>query len=88
MDSAARTHIDAAVDRMLVRVATAIERDAQAFAPVDTGELRGSIRAGSPMGGMVRITASADHSVYVELGTRHQAAQPYLSPALNRERAI
>lgn len=88
MDAAARREIEQATNTMLVRIAAAIERDAQRFAPVDTGELQGSIEAEPPAGGRVRIVARADYAGYVELGTRHMSAQPYLSPALYRERVI
>lgn len=96
MDARARAHVDAAVQRMLVRVAAAIVRDAKRFVPVDTGRLRDGIKARPPIGKTVRIVSSrVDPAggregvpVYVELGTRHMAPQPYLKPALFRKRAI
>lgn len=88
MDYGAQRHVDAAATAMLVRIAEAIERDAQRFAPVDTGELRASIQAGPPVLRTVRVTAGADYAGYVELGTRYMRAQPYLAPALYRERVI
>lgn len=88
MDAAAQREVDALIEGLLVRVAGAIERDAQRLAPVDTGELRRSIHAEEPHGRTVRVVAGADHASYVELGTRHMSAQPYLKPALYRERAL
>lgn len=87
-DASAERHIADATDRMLARIAQAIATDARRFAPVDTGELVGSIEAGTPSGGKVRVTAHADHAGYQELGTRHHEAQPFLSPALYRARVI
>jgi len=51
-----------------------------AHPPVDTGELRDSkyIQVSHLM---VEVGFDSDHAVYVELGTVHMAAQPYLLPA-------
>lgn len=43
---------------------------AKATAPVDTGEYRDSIHLEDGDDGEVLVVASADHSIYVELGTR------------------
>jgi len=73
---------------LLSREAAArVVADAQARAPVDTGQLRDSIRA---VPGVVptfwRVEATAPHAQFVEYGTRFQSAQPYLIPALEAER--
>lgn len=48
-----------------------VVRSAQDTAPVDTGEYRASIHLeDGDEGGEVLIVASADHSIYVEHGTR------------------
>lgn len=88
MDAAAEREIERAATALLVRVADAIARDAQTIAPVDTGRLRASIEASLPEGKTVRVHARANYAGYVELGTRHMAAQPYLSPALFRVRPL
>lgn len=95
MDVNARHEIDDAINKMLLRVAHDIEADAQRFAPVDTGALRDGIHVEGPTGNTVYVVASRDVPgddpkvpVYVELGTRHMAAQPYLRPALYRERNL
>lgn len=64
-----------------------IERDAKAFAPVDTGNLRGSITSeteitGSSIRGEVGPTAS--YGAYVEFGTSRMAPHAYLGPAFDR----
>lgn len=43
---------------------------AKATAPVDTGEYRESIHMEDGEDSEVLVVASADHSIYVELGTR------------------
>jgi HK97 gp10 family phage protein len=65
------------------QVVEEIAADARRLAPVDTGELRRSIHVDGD-----EVVASADHAVYVELGTRYMAAQPFLGPALYKRRVI
>ena len=75
---------------VLRRTAFAIEADAKASAPVDTGNLRSSIatrfegdgRTGSMT---AEVGASAQYAPYVELGTSTQAGQPFLGPAFDRQ---
>jgi HK97 gp10 family phage protein len=77
----------------------AIVADAQDGCPVDTGKLKASIHQVMRDDGMaVQIHADAKavgwdgeekdytYAGYVEEGTRHMAAQPYLRPALWRQR--
>lgn len=58
---------------------------AKQVVPVDTGELRDSIKAtklvGNQYGVKGEIEATAGHALYVELGTVKMRAQPYLRPA-------
>lgn len=60
---------------------------AQVRAPVDTGALRASgfLRPAMRRGGEVVGTwgFSALYAAYVELGTVHMAAQPYIRPAMD-----
>lgn len=86
MDAHAEAQIEAAVRRLLDNVADDIEADAQRIVPVDTGHLRSTIHRGPVEGHSVKIHADADYAAYVELGTRHMDAQPYLKPALYRKR--
>lgn len=53
---------------------------AKRIVPVDTGELQESIHQEVDGDGM-RLVASSDHAVYIELGTVKMHAQPYLRPA-------
>lgn len=61
--------------------------ESRRLAPVDTGELRDSItyqvrRTATSFA--IVVLAGADHALYVELGTSHMSAQPYLRPVLDR----
>lgn len=57
-----------------------IEGHAKTRAPVRTGHLKTSIQA-SGHGLDWRVDSPANYSLYVEFGTRHMGAQPYLLPA-------
>lgn len=57
------------------------ERDAKAFAPVLTGELKERIE-GRALGLFGEVVSRADYSDYVEDGTSDTAPQPFMSPAL------
>lgn len=56
------------------------ERDAKAFAPVLTGELKGRIE-GRAAGLLGEVVSLADYSDYVEYGTSDTAPQPFMTPA-------
>lgn len=69
---------------VLRKAVTDIQGRAQTLAPVDTGNLRGSItsevgRDGAAIRGEVGPTAN--YGRYVEEGTSRQRPQPYLRPA-------
>lgn len=84
------------------RMDTAVERlaelsadDMRRTAPVDTGDMVGTIRIEKPADGVRLVkcggtTAASgeyvDYAVYVELGTSKMAAQPFMRPALYRLR--
>ena len=63
-----------------------MERTAKRRAPVDTGNLRGSIgsRVDSKYQAIeILLWAGADYARFVELGTSRMSAQPFLRPALD-----
>lgn len=81
------------------RLGPAIADDARAGCPVDTGKLKESIhQVMAPDGMAVQIHADAKaedrngddldytYAGYVEEGTKHMDPQPYLRPALWRQR--
>ncbi|SIT91699.1 HK97-gp10 family putative phage morphogenesis protein [Edaphobacillus lindanitolerans] len=68
--------------KVVQKHATRMNGLAQRNAPVDTGELRRSIRTGYSDGGLTATTKVGVHyGPYVEYGTRFMAAQPFLRPA-------
>lgn len=72
------------------RTVLAIEADAKAFAPVDTGFLRSSISSSvtgdGRFGGMTaEIGPTAEYGVYQEYGTSTQPGTPFLAPAFDRQ---
>lgn len=63
-----------------------IRERAKFRAPVDTGALRRSITV--VRAGKLRyvVKTGVDYAGFVEFGTRHMAAQPFLGPALEEAR--
>lgn len=57
--------------------------EARTLAPVRTGHLRSNSEVEGE-GGNSLIKFNAEYAAYVELGTRKMAAQPFLTPAVNR----
>lgn len=69
--------------RVVAKTARDIEADAKGFAPVDTGNLKGSIT--SDIGGLsAEIGPTANYGVFLELGTSRMAPQPFMGPAADR----
>lgn len=73
-------------ERIVAKVALDVQAGAQDRAPVDTGYLRGSIRAVRVGEAHWRVTVGADYGIYPELGTRFMAARPYFGPAVQAVR--
>lgn len=68
-------------EQVVAKAALDIEAQAKMRAPVDTGLLKNSIHV-EPRSPLERNVSSPVHySVYQEFGTRHMAAQPYMTPA-------
>lgn len=63
----------------------AILNDAQRIVPVDTGHLRDSGYS-KVEGDHVEVGFTAEYGGYVELGTEHMRASPYLRPAAYQDR--
>jgi HK97 gp10 family phage protein len=69
------------------KTADEIEDEARKRVPVDTGDLRASIRTQGPLNGdplAYQVTAGnrfVGYAPFVEFGTRRMAAQPFLMPA-------
>lgn len=74
-----------AIERALESVGITAEAYAKLNCPVDTGRLRNSITHVVD-DKAVYIGTNVEYAGYVELGTRHQKAQPYLKPAATDHR--
>lgn len=68
--------------RVEQRTARTAVASIQQRAPVETGELRDSIREEDG-----RVVATAPHAGFVEFGTYRMAAQPYFIPGMEDARA-
>ena len=77
--------VQQAVSTVIARYALLIEASAKKAAPVDTGNLRASIRTELEALSAV-IISGADYSAYVEFGTSRMRAQPFMFPALEQHR--
>lgn len=65
-----------------------VEENMKILAPVKTGNLEGSIesRKENPAERHERVVGpTAEYAIFVEFGTRHMAAQPYVTPAAEAE---
>ncbi|MEM0095037.1 MAG: HK97 gp10 family phage protein [Candidatus Bathyarchaeia archaeon] len=69
------------IQEHLERWAMEVREYARALAPVRTGRLRNSIYTRTS-GWTVEVGASAEYAIYVEFGTRHMQAKPFLRPAV------
>lgn len=74
------------VSAVIRHVAEMVAEDARRIVPVDTGRLKASIQVEDAGHEKARVHATAPYAGYVELGTRHMAAQPYLRPSLYKWR--
>ncbi len=74
--------LDQALAKALEEVGLAAEGYAKKACPVDTGRLRNSVtHLVQPSEKAVYIGTNVEYAPYVELGTAHMAAQPFLVPA-------
>lgn len=73
------------IDKRLEQSGIVVTNQAKLFSPVDTGRLRSSLTYEKD-GNTVQIGTNVNYAWYVEGGTRHAAAQPYLVPGMNSAR--
>ena len=69
----------------LVRAGLTVQNEARRLCPVDTGRLRASIimkQGATNRGPYVEVGTNVSYAAFVEYGTQHSPAQPYLRPAL------
>lgn len=70
-------------DRIVEAAARQLESRAKQLAPVDTGAMRASIAVTNTGPAQRRIGPTTRYAVFVEMGTRHKAARPFLMPAFD-----
>ena len=75
---------DARIGRELERGAIRTTATAQSLAPVDTGRLRASITWEWVGYHLIEVFTVVAYSHFVEWGTVHAQAQPYLRPSYER----
>jgi HK97 gp10 family phage protein len=74
--------------RNITKACLLVEGDAKKDCPVDTDRLRSSITHEVDTDEMAGyVETNVDYAPYVELGTYKMAAQPYLYPALEKNKS-
>lgn len=75
------------MDEKLEEAARLVEADAMRMAPVDTGRLKNSIHSRPKERGKSWVVGSnVKYAPYQEYGTSKMPAQPYLRPALQKNK--
>lgn len=74
-----------AVDQELMRSSMRVEREAKIMSPWDTGWMSNSIYSETVALFSHMVHVPVEYAVFVELGTRYQAAQPFFFIALENE---
>ena len=77
--------IEAATPKALNTAAIMVEGSAVLRSPVKTGNLRGSI-SHQVLTDHAKVGTNVEYAPYVEYGTKHMSAQPYLRPALDENK--
>jgi HK97 gp10 family phage protein len=72
-------------DKFLTIAGIEVERDAKRLAPVDTGNLEGSITR-RVEGNTAIVGTNVEYAEHVEYGTVRSEAQPYMRPAIDANR--
>jgi len=77
--------IEKVKDRFLEEAGVIVEGTAKRLAPVNTGNLRGSINR-ETFSDRAEVGTNVEYAEYVEYGTRFMGEQPYLRPAIDENR--
>lgn len=79
----------AAMSRGVQKGGLLVEGDAKLIVAVDTGELRDSLHTEvttTPNSATATTGTNVEHGPYIELGTSKMSAQPFLQPALQKNK--
>jgi HK97 gp10 family phage protein len=88
IDRAWQQHLEPQENAALEKLGDQILPDMQRHVPVRTGRLRASLDA-EVQNGVLRVgSRDVDYSTDVELGTSTHPAEPYMRPALYRQRSL
>lgn len=93
-DPQAQSHLDDMMGDLLGRILDASETDAKRLVPILTGELRSKIGSRKLSATHGQVYADTEYAAAVESGhinarsKRHIAAQPYLRPAVYKNRGL
>lgn len=81
-----RKSLDERAQELIDKTTFDVEATAKQNAPVLTGFMKNSIAS---VTGRLKnfVSVGAEYAIYVELGTRHRSAHPFLVPALESHRA-
>ena len=79
--------LDGDAEKVLDVAARNIERIAKDLAPIDTGALKNSIHVIKEKPLERIIADGVEYGIYQEYGTTRMGAQPFMTPAVERERA-
>ena len=82
---AVKRQISASKEKALTEIGLLVEARAKLKAPVDTGNLRGSISS-SVEQDYAEISTNVDYAVYVEYGHSKQAPEGYMRNSLHESR--
>lgn len=83
-DEAGWTQLQTRVHQVAAQITDEVYFTARSLAPVDTGEMIGTIRVTYPDWKTGRVWVGSDHWSFNEYGTRHMDAQPFMRPAIYR----
>lgn len=80
--------LEQTVSRALFKVGAFVETESKTIVPVDTGRLKNSIEHQENSAEQyTEIGSKVEYAPYVETGTYKMKAQPYLRPAIERNKS-
>lgn len=77
--------IEPGAEKILGKTAADVTKDAKVLAPYEFGNLQNSIGY-TGEGLEYEVSPTANYGIYQELGTSTMAAQPFMAPALERNK--
>lgn len=78
------SRLDTNVEKVLKETAESVANDAKGKAPVDTGNLKDSIRVTESNATRAAVESQAGYSGFVEYGTMDMSAQPFFYDAVQK----